>query len=412
MKTVFSPRKIVALALMAAVATASLIGESKDVNKVEKSAELTRLMQAMAKLRRGETIAVVALGGSITTGYAAKPPSEKGWAALVGEWWESKARDCGGTVMYYNEGVSGTDSAFAAARVADHVLANFADVVFLEFAINDQWLSPNVRKRSYEGVIRQMLAGSDRAVVCLFLNERSSPAKGQGAEQAPIAARYGLPRVSWADSLAPLLASGAASWDAMFDGQEEIHPNDSGHASIGRCLTDFLDSVWGSLPADDEIPQVERSLPEPLYGDDFQFVKLYGSSDIAPLANSGWTRGSDEHPEWRAHGGSKQGWSCKAEGAEMSFALKGESIGLMYAESDQYRDAEAWVEYPDGTKTRPVNLECYVSYRSGYLGWAYREIAHSPEARDCVLHVRLKKSRSSDSGKLGDIVGILATGAL
>jgi lysophospholipase L1-like esterase len=387
------------------------IGQVPQERSARGQVDLARLQRVMARLRRGETIAMAALGGSITTGYAAQPPQTAGWAALVNEWWQNKAIESGGKVVYYNMGVSGTDSAFASARVRDHIIDKNIDLVFLEFAINDQWLDKAVRNRSYEGIVRQMMSGSDRALLCLYLNERGGPRVGQQAEQSTIAAHYGLPSVSWGDGLQALVEAGRAKWGDMFDGAETIHPNSSGHASIAGFITAFLEEVWKGLPADRSIPAALAVLPPPLYGDDFQFVKFYGSEDLAPLENDGWTQGSDVHGEWLSHGGSKEGWTSRAEGGHISFRLKGASVGVMYAESDQYRNADAWVEYPDGTSSKKTPLNCFVSYRSGYLGWAYHEVARNPESREFVLHVQVKKSRAADKGRLADVTGILVTGA-
>ena len=362
----------------------------------------------MTKLRLGGTLRVAAIGGSITTGYAARPPSEAGWAAGVEKWLREKAREAGGAVVFRNAGVSGTDSAFAALRVRDHVIDFGADLVIVEFAINDQWLDKSVRGRSYEGLARRLLADSDRAVICLYLNERGGPARGMQSEQAKIAAHYGLPSVSWGDSLGPLVSAGKTSWDVMFDGAETIHPNDAGHASIARFVTAFLEEAWEGGGTAADAPSL--TLPAPLFDDDFQYARLSGSPDLDPIENSGWTKGSELHGEWRNLGGAKEGWTSREDDARISFRLRGESVGLTCAESDQYRDAEAWVELPDGTASRKVALNCFVPYRNGYLGWAYREIARFPEPRDFILRVRVKKSGATDKGKSANFTGVALTG--
>ena len=42
-----------------------------------------RLQTVMQRVAAGEAITLATLGGSITTGYAAQPPRERGWAALL-----------------------------------------------------------------------------------------------------------------------------------------------------------------------------------------------------------------------------------------------------------------------------------------------------------------------------------------
>jgi lysophospholipase L1-like esterase len=383
-----------------------------ETSGITPGADLTRIRAAMARLKAGETITVAAIGGSITTGYAAVPTDVYGWAGRVAAWWRAKATESGGKVNWLNQGVSGTDSAFASVRVGEHIVDTRADVVFVEFAMNDQWLEKNVRNRSYEGVLRHILADSDRAAYLLFVCEKGDGKKGQQAEQEPIGAHYKLPMLSWADRLQPQVAAGQVDWATLFNGAETVHPNNAGHASIAGFITAQLDELWNTLPAAKDIPAIDRTLPPALNGDDFQNPLFIGSDDLAPASNVGWVAGSDAHNEWVAHGGAKQGWHTTDPAGEITFAVNGKSVGLMYAESDQYRNAEAWVEYADGTAARKkITLACQSPSRVGYLGWAYRELANNPVAKDMVIHVRVKKARATENGKAANFTGIVVTGA-
>ena len=69
------------------------------------------------------------------------------------------------------------------------------------------------------------------------------------------------------------------------------------------------------------------------------------------------------HPEWAAlPGGQLQGWTSQDEHAQASFLVWGSEIAVLHAESDQFRNLEAWV---DGGQ--PVTLEAQVDIRRGYL---------------------------------------------
>lgn len=364
-----------------------------------------RLQRVMARLRRGETIRVAYMGGSITTGYAASPPSSAGYAGRVDRWWQAKAKAHKGQVVYYNMGVSGTDSAAGACRVKSHILGNEIDLVVLEFAINDQWLDPTIRKEAYEGAIRQILnAPGDIALMLLFLCQKGDPRQGQQAEQEPIGRHYGLPTISFPDSFQRDVEQGLVTWDDAFD--EPIHPNSNGHRIIAGYITQYLDEVWNSLPPDEDLPAVPP-VPAPLYSDDYEFTRDYGNQDLAPLTMRGWEPGSDIHPEWIGRGGAKRGWTTTAEDALLEFKLTGRIIGVFYAESDQYRNLEAWV---DDASERPVELPCYVSYRTGYLGWAYRLIAKDLPPGEHVLHIRMKKDQFQGSGRQANVVSIMTAG--
>jgi len=365
------------------------------------------ISRVMSSLKSGNEVTITALGGSITTGYAAHPPLQKGWAALVNEWWQEKALETGGKVTYYNAGVSGTDSAFAAARLEDHILSKKPDLVFLEFAMNDQWLDRKVRQRSYEGILRTML-NNGSAVFALFVNEKLPPYRSNQDEQMKICEHYAVPYVSWKDSVNSF--NDEAVWNAYFSGSETIHPNDQGHASIASLIIEQLDTIWNS-GAEDAAFSKPSSLPEPLTLADFENVRVLYNSNTVPLSNTGWEEGSPVHDDWRRIGSVKQGWSTVHSDAVISFNISAISCGIMYAESTMFRNAEAWIEWPDGTTGRKVSLNCYNASRNGYLGWYYAEIFGGTELKTGILHIGVKKSRSTDEGKSVNIAGIIVTGA-
>jgi lysophospholipase L1-like esterase len=369
-----------------------------------------RLQNALAKLRRGEALSVVTLGGSITTGYQADPPDTNGWAGLVKNWWETKAAETGAHINYHNSGASGTDSAFAAIRIQDHVLAYNPDVVIVEFGMNDQWLDAAVRKRSYEGLLRQLLDNSDRALALLAVNEKGSPTKSARKDQEPIGNYYGLPTIAWAGGV-----KNAADWGAYFTGGETIHPNDAGHASIAAQITALLDSLWANLPPDAEIPPVDAALPSPVVSDDFQTVTLIGSNDTAAVLDEGlWIPQRAHLPgEWESRGGTvPQGWVTDDPNAHLKIKVRGKSVGILFAESDRFRNTLAWLELPGGKTTAKVPVNTYVSYRNGYFGYAYAEVADNLDPKkDCILHITLSKTGAGAAGDLiSSITGVLCTG--
>lgn len=371
--------------------------------------ENARIQNVMAKIRRGEEVHIASFGGSITTGYNSSPITEKSWSALVGQWWKQKGAECNATVKYMNEGVSGTDSAFGAVRVKDHLINNKVDLVILEFAMNDQWLETTVRRRSYEGIIRQIEDNSPRGILALFVNERAAPQKGQQYEQQPICEYYHIPFVSWKDC-ANAEFKNKPNWDGWFDGTEGIHPNNAGHAQIAKYIIAKLDELWKNLPADNTLAPIATELPKPLTDTSYQYLTYYTSDNLEPLANTGWEKSSPVHSEWVSHGGAKEGWSTTKELAEISFKIHASSINVLYSESDGFRDCEAWVENPDGTTSKIIVMRNAQAGRKGYLGWCCHEVVTGAQEKDYVLHVRCPKRRTTDQGKETDFIGIIACG--
>lgn len=374
-----------------------------------KAEENIRLQNFFAKMRRGENVTVVALGGSITTGFSANPAASNGWAGRTGSWLVDLGKQNGSTVTFLNQGVSGTDSAFAIARLDDHVINKNPDLLLLEFAMNDQWLDTKTRKRTYESIIRKTLEKTDAAILVLFVNERKAPYPSNQAEQQKICEYYGLPYVSWKESL--FAENKAASFEPFFDGEETVHPNTKGHENIAHFMTEKLNSVWTALPADSDIPSVTRDLPAVLSDKGFENAAYYTMDNIEPVTNSGWTNGSPVHNEWTAHGNSHKGWQTNVAGAEITFEVTGTAVGITYCESDQFRDPIAWVEYENGKTSTKIPLNCFVSYRKGYYGWAYKELVNTDTVQKFIVHIQCNKRASKDrEGKNCNITGILVAG--
>lgn len=381
---------------------------AKDDNSMKEN-ELTRIQNVMAKIRRGEDVKVVSLGGSITTGFSASPANTKGWAGLTGSWLKNLAKENNCKLTFANQGVSGTDSAFAVARLQDHVISLNPDLLILEFAMNDQWLETKVRQRTYEGIIRKVMNNTDTAILALFVNERKAPYPSNQAEQEKICEYYNIPYVSWKDSL--FKADKNASFEEFFDGTETVHPNTKGHANIASFIIEKLDSIWKNLPEDKDIPSVVKELPKAMTDAGFENARYYHMDNITALTNTGWTNGSPVHSEWVSHGNARKGWETNVAGAEITFEVEGSSVGITYCESDQFRDAIAWVTKPDGSISQKIPLKCFVSYRNGYYGWAYKELISSDKVEKYTVHIQCsKRAPKSAAGKFCNITGILVSG--
>ena len=396
-------KKLVLLICLAFMSVFLFAAEEKIMNP--------RMENFFNKIKRGETVTVAAIGGSITTGFSASPVSSKCWAGLTGQWLKELASKNGSKLSFYNRGVSGTDSAFGVARLDSHILSLKPDLVIVEYAMNDQWLDSKVRKRTYESIIRRLLSDSDTAVLALFVNEKNAPFNSNQAEQEKICKYYDVPFVSWKDCFFAENPSG--SFKEFFNGEENVHPNNAGHAKIAEYIIASLDSMWNTVSVGNgtSAKEIDAKLPEPMTDKGFETAKYYHSDNIEPVNNSGWKKGSPVHSEWVSHGDSHKGWETNVAGAELTFEVTGSSVGITYCESDQFRDAIAWVEREDGSNSQKVPLLCYSSYRNGYYGWAFKELVNDKKVQKYIVHVQCSKRASkSAEGKYCNITGILVGG--
>jgi len=338
-----------------------------------------RMQALMRKLDAGEAITIATVGGSITTGYAAQAPREKGWAALLAK--SLKAR-------LVNAGVSGTDSAAAVHRLQAQVLDAQPDLVIVEFGVNDEWLDPAVRASSYESLLRRLLSAPKApAVMVLALTQQGNVARDAVEIQLGLARHYGLTALDFGKWV-------QGSWAALYD--EPVHPNGLGHQRIAQAIEETLRDTAKATPA------VVPPLPEPLYGRAHEFSRMLTGETLKPSQQRGFQRGGEAHPEWA---GQTPGWTTTADDAEATFLVWGTEIAVFHAESEHYRNLEAWVD--DG---EPVTLRGQVPERHGYLGWHYSVVGRDLEPGAHLLHIRVKRDEWAGSGRPASFLAIMMAG--
>ena len=347
-----------------------------------------RMQAVLARLDAGQPITLVALGGSITTGYAALSPRQTGWAAQV-----AAALGRRGPVRFINAGVSGTDSAAAVQRLQAHVLDAAPDLVLVEFGVNDHWLDPLVRGSSYEALLRRLL-GAPRppAVLALQLSLKDNQGRDAVDLQRTLAAHYGITSIDFGAGLQP-------HWDTLYD--EPVHPNQRGHDAIAQAVLETLQAARRAPAA-----VVPATLPAPLHGRAHEFTRLLAGEEFKPWRERGFERGGPVHPEWAAlPGGQSPGWTSTADDAEASFLVWGSEVAVFHAESEHFRNLEAWVD--DGP---PVTLTGQVAERQGYLGWHYSVVGRALEPGAHLLHVRMKRDGWQGSGRPASLLAVMGAG--
>ncbi|RZJ10979.1 MAG: SGNH/GDSL hydrolase family protein [Rubrivivax sp.] len=344
-----------------------------------------RLQAVMQRLDAGERITLATVGGSITTGYAANPPREKGWAALL-------AKSLGPNVKHVNAGLSGTDSAAGVQRLQAHVLDKTPDLVIVEFGVNDQWLDPSVRGSSYEAILRKLLtARNPPAVVVLGLTQQGNQPRDAVDLHLQLAAHYGVAALDFGRWVQARVDAGADRWAALYD--EPVHPNSTGHQRIAQALAGTLRSGK---------PSAVTPLPEPLYGRAHEFTRLLAGDALKPYQSHGFERGGEVHPEWT---GQQPGWVSKADDATASFLVYGSEVAVFHAESEHFRNLEARVDNGPW-----ATLQGYVPDRRGYLGWHYTVIGRDLEPTAHLLHVRVKRDEWAGSGRPASFLALMSAG--
>ncbi len=271
-----------------------------------------RLERVLARARRGESVSLGVIGGSITQGASASR-AERRYGERLAAWWRQTFPNS--AIRFVNAGIGATGSDYGALRAGRDLLSHQPDFVVAEYAVND----PNgeASAETLEGLVRQVLRQTNQpAVVLLFMMTKD----GGNAQEwhSKVGRHYELPMLSYRDALWPDVKDGVIQWSDIE--ADVVHPNDCGHDYAARFITRLLDRTLAALPADDRLPAV-KPLPAPLISDRFEHVTLLEAEALKPSSNQGWTLVAG------APGSSY--WKAEQPGSAIEFEVPGPAILLM-----------------------------------------------------------------------------------
>ena len=194
-----------------------------------------RIEAKLAKAVSGEETTVAYIGGSITEGIGGTPES---CYAKLSYNYIAENYGTGDNVKYINAGISGTPSILGNLRVERDVLAENADIVFIEFAVNDG--GEQLYKESFESLVRTILMQENEpAVILLFTVTENGHTCQEHMKQ--IGEYYELPMISVPDAIQPEFDAGRMSWDDYSD--DGSHPNTEGHALVAEFISNWFEQL-------------------------------------------------------------------------------------------------------------------------------------------------------------------------
>jgi hypothetical protein len=271
------------------------------------------LGRSRAALAAGR-LSVGFLGGSITA-----PGSGKSWPEPLLGWLGQRSPAVRLTVE--NEAIGATGSDLAAFRAGPTVLARGCDLVFVEFAVNDASQPVELRNRTREGLLRQLLAaGCDVVLVYTFWQEmHEDMAAGRVpasiAEFEVLAEHYGIGSV-WAGLQAwREVHAGLMTWHEWLP--DGLHPENRGSLSYGQSVMDFLGaeldaSTTAGSPA---------ALPAAMHGG------CWGKTRLVPLDSVGFS-GPWSLRRWTGCLGMEQALHTTVPSARLKISFNGRGLAL------------------------------------------------------------------------------------
>jgi lysophospholipase L1-like esterase len=348
--------------------------------------DTARIYHAMAKARLGEPITIGVIGGSITNGHAASTTANR-WANLVAAWWEITFPES--TVTLINAGIGGTGSDIGAHRIQKDLLQHNPDFIVVEFSVNDSEVADPAEMM--EGVIQQALLTDSLPGVLMLLLKQQDGSTEQAAHK-PVGDRYKVPMISFADLIDAAAADdGYTLADVYLDG---VHPVDLGMAYIAEFITDELNIIYGNLPDDENLPEIDTVLPAPLVGKVYSHCFMYTPANIVPSSNSGWKVNASN-------------WDGENPGDEITFTVDGNAISIMFSRHNNidWGQVEAWVD--DGPHK---TIDAYWDQTWG-PAVRFEHIAEGLSDGEHTLHIKVKSENSGGgTGHFFRVLNVLKAG--
>ncbi len=198
-------------------------------------------------MERKEEYVVGYLGGSITEGAGASCDAAT-YRSRVTAWLQDTNPQL--KVKEINAGIGGTGSSLGVCRMDHDLLWANPDLVFVEFAVNDDSVEETLCLRSVEGIVRKLLAHNPEVhIVFLYTITKSYIDRFYQKGALPdavklhqrVAEYYGIPSINVGLALYEYLEkTGAAVTEYLPD---TVHPNDQGYELYAKTIQQVFPSL-------------------------------------------------------------------------------------------------------------------------------------------------------------------------
>ena len=310
------------------------------------------------------------LGDSITAGTGATG-SAKQYANLITAWWEE---NMGFYVMGTNAGIGATDS-YCAVHRAYRDVPEESDIIFIEF-INDQ--DNELYQSTMDSLVRQCLAMPNNPAVIIIEPSTEGGGSPQNAHLA-VAQTYDIPMISYHDAIIPEIDAGNFTWQDTSN--DNVHPNDAGHAVMAQCVLNLFEQVKADLDSENkEVTPFDPAAVESPTGDKFAGATL-GSMDTPETVEVVDAGTFTKRIQFQNFNG---GWGTE-EGGSATFKINCRNLGMLYMKNTKGTFGQVAVTVDDN---EPVIIDG--DFPGGWGNYAKAdEIFSSDEAAEHTVTVEV-----------------------
>jgi hypothetical protein len=278
-----------------------------------------KLGRTFQKLQGGG-ITLGFIGGSITD---ARP--RHNWPETVIAWFADRFRHA--RIRVENAAIGATGSDLAVLRAQRDLMDRGCDLVFIDYAVNDDDTPSDRRMRTREGLIRKLLSDGGRDIVLVHTFNQNMYAPMM-AEEIPdsireleeLAEHYRIGSVWMGLYALTEVQKGKMRWEEWLP--DGLHPTQRGSLSYGESVIAFLEEELRRYETASDMPGAPVTMmPSPLH------PSHWGDSYILPLdaveTEGPWTLRRWPYYEWI-----DRVLETASVGAKMRFVFEGRGLAL------------------------------------------------------------------------------------
>lgn len=283
----------------------------------------------LAKAEKGGPVRIGYLGGSIT--------AANGWRVKTLKQFQEDFPNA--QFSEINAAIGGTGSDLGVFRVGHDVLQHKPDLLFIEFAVNDEGVSLKQIWRCMEGIVRQTWRDNPGTDICFVYTFRVGFEKDYASGLSPrsisamdqLAEHYGIPSIDFATRIveeqdagrlvyqAPAAPGGEVVWFSS-DG---VHPHDGGHNIYARLVREAVQAMKGkSTPVDHK-----AKLDAPFVSENLEQAKMVPLT--SSMLSGDWKELPDDAPLSKSFS-KRMGtiWEAREPGSKLTFQFRGSSANV------------------------------------------------------------------------------------
>jgi lysophospholipase L1-like esterase len=258
------------------------------------------------------------IGGSITD-----PRPGWNWPEAVTAWFVEQFP--GVRISVENAAIGATGSELGVFRAQRDLIDRGCDLVFVEYAVNDQGEPAERRVRTREGLLRKLLAGEGRDVVLTYTYAQeqytdiiSGRIPATVAQLEELGKHYNIGSVWMGWYAIQEVMHGQMRWEEWLP--DGLHPQSRGSLSYAQSVNAYLERELISAPGTTSIPTGDA---RPVALNPYNWEGAYGLPFERVKLNGPWTIQRSSELTWI-----DQMLTTSAVGARLSFEFVGRALSL------------------------------------------------------------------------------------